>query len=296
MITAKEYPSDFYMRCNNFTAMYCEIAMEAYRDALLMYGDGKKKNWKIVEGVDPNITHLILKKTMTTVVFSAMAAEAFINDYLAARLGDNVFLGVYNHSHYYEKLDRICTIFAVRNHKEQDWYKATRMMFTIRNEYVHSYSKEIAVEELINQIADPEERKAATIRVSAVKESGNSDVYEQYRAVFFGDADADYGSIDYDSSTPRAISNQDKKNITCGLNDGCFAMMALCDLIKAIDGYDKKTHLFENTFTPPTLFYHNDDEKDVRIRVFRAIDNFRKKESNYNDYKNFRYDKNTEET
>ena len=113
----KEYPEDFMIRNNQFASMYCEIAMEAYYDACQIYKTMKDAKWLIADPrIDFRMPDRVYKKVATAVVFSAMAAEAFINDYLAVRLGDKVFYGVYNAAsvHYYEKLDRIMGILFQR--------------------------------------------------------------------------------------------------------------------------------------------------------------------------------------
>ena len=115
----KPYPTDFLVRSNCNASLYCDIALEAYYDALQMHLALEAAEWFVNPEIDIAMPDRLMKKIMTSIVFSAMTAEAFINDYLAVRLGDKVFAG-YNKSeyHYFDKLDIIMSdILKQQNHR-----------------------------------------------------------------------------------------------------------------------------------------------------------------------------------
>ena len=81
-------------RVDNFSLIYCEMAMEAYYHASQMLDEIKKKNYSAIEGAIE--WDALGKDVIKTVAFSAMTIEAFFNDYAAACLGDSEFYGSFD--------------------------------------------------------------------------------------------------------------------------------------------------------------------------------------------------------
>ena len=77
MSDIKEYPADFMMRNNQYAPMYCDIALEAYYEARKIYNTMTAAKWLMADpAVDYRMPEKVHKKVATTIVFSALAAEA----------------------------------------------------------------------------------------------------------------------------------------------------------------------------------------------------------------------------
>ena len=272
MLNIKEYPTDFMMRNNQYAPLYCDIALEAYFEARQIYNTMKDAKWLMTDPrIDYRMPDRVHKKVATAVVFSAMAAEAFINDYMAIRLGDKVFYGVYNTSdvHYYEKLDKIMTVMLhQRHHQEQQWYQDIRSLFDLRNEFVHSTSSEVSVDDFIDMIySDAESRTRAKERVAAIPPEGADSQSEKFHAVL----NQEELDESWEIKNPRVADSNERQRLRQGLEDAKFALKALCDMTRVIEKADPKSRAFTRTFNQDALEWGEDDEKAVRIAVFPEL-------------------------
>ena len=270
----KDYPSGMVMRQNYFAPMYCEMAMEAFYDLFITYRQLQKDKWLVPADEEFDLSEYIHKKASITVVFSAMAVEAFINNYLSIRMGDEEFLDRFDRKPYRDKLDYLMKLVHPHDH-DQQWYKDVRELFLIRNAYVHSHSSETPVEYLLQKIKDDNEREKAATRVATAKKEDNTDVYAQYRAVFFNDdsndeRDGDDWSLKITGSDLR-LSGETKKNIKECVNYARLALVALCNFTRYVSHYDPNTRAFSFIFTPPKKFGLEGYKKEIRETAFEEI-------------------------
>lgn len=271
MLDIKEYPADFMMRNNQYAPMYCDIALEAYYEARKIFNTMTAAKWLMADpAVDYRMPEKVHKKVATAVVFSALAAEAFINDYLATRLGDKVFYGAYNTSdvHYYQKLDKIMTvILKVRHHQDYQWYQDVRSLFDLRNAFVHSTSSEVSADEFIDLIYSDNESKAkAKARVAAIP-SEHSSQSAKFHAILNQEELDDSWEV----RSPKVADLAERKRLRDGLEDARFALTTLCNLTKQIEKLDPNSRAFSRTFNENALEWGEADEMEIRMAVFPEI-------------------------
>ena len=271
MSDIKEYPADFMMRNNQYASMYCDIALEAYYEARKIYNTMTAAKWLMADpAVDYRMPEKIHKKVATTIVFSALAAEAFINDYLAARLGDKEFSRVYNTSdvHYYQKLDKIMTdILQVRYYQEHQWYQDVRTLFDLRNAFVHSKSSEVSDDEFIDLIySDKKSREAAKARIAAIP-SKHASQSNKFHAILNQEELDDSWEV----RNPRVADFDERTRLWNGLDDARLALTALCNLTKQIEKRDPNSRAFSRTFNENALEWGEADEMEIRKAVFPEL-------------------------
>lgn len=124
---------------NGLASTYSEIAQRALLDADIRFKQMEKLEFKDEEIYD--IEPAFNKAVLVSVVFSAMAIEAFINDYASACFGDKFFL---------ENVDRLSSLSKLQIiskflfHKELDkgeaLYSKVKEVFRVRDRYVHNKS------------------------------------------------------------------------------------------------------------------------------------------------------------
>lgn len=271
-IEIQEYPSDFMMRYNCFTSLYCDIAMEAFYDAMQLFNTMKIAKWRAnAPSVDFRMPTKLQKKAAVAIVFSAMAAEAFINDYLAVRLTDDVFFLQYNKSnvHYYDKLDIILLhILRQRNHKRFSWYQDVRRLFDLRNRYVHSSSKELSAKELIALTCIDEEVKEREMeRLEAISKTQPDNLETQIHMLIGSDACAE----ELDDSIPKIAGLAKREQLRQNLADSQFALTALCNLTRNVELLDPNSRAFSRTFNAKKVIFGEDDEREIRLKVFPKL-------------------------
>ena len=175
------------MRSNCQTALYCDIAMEEYYDALQLHSALNAAEWHLAPGIDRKAPERLKKKIITAIVFSAMTAEAFINNHLAIRLGDKAFKSYNNANyHYYDKIEVIMLdILKQEDYTSLEWYKGIRSPFDKRNRLVHSASKEMTVEEFVRSTHYEDFRSMVEteLKLKSAKESFPNDQESQFHAV-----------------------------------------------------------------------------------------------------------------
>lgn len=132
------YPS--CARINSMVGNYSDIAVENYAKAKSLYKQIEEVGFKELELEHQyrNFCHSVI----ISVVFSAMAIEAFINDYGAACLGDDFF---------YENFDRLSVIgklqliskflFESDLDKSKEYYFCLKTVFSARDKFVHNKSE-----------------------------------------------------------------------------------------------------------------------------------------------------------
>ena len=272
MLDVKDYPTDFMMRNNQYASMYCDIALEAYYEARQIYNTMKAAKWLMADPrVDFRMPDKVHKKVSIAIVFSAMAAESFINDYLAIRLGDKVFYGVYNSPsvHYFEKLDKIMTVILnVRHHTEQQWYQDVLALFDLRNEFVHSTSSEVSADDFIDMIYFDDESKArAKARIAALPVELESSQSAKIQAVL----NQEELDESWENPNPRVADSNEKQRLRENLESARFALSALCGMLREIEKRDPNSKAFSRTFNKDALLWGEDDEKAIRMAVFPEL-------------------------
>ena len=127
-------------RVNVLYPTYCDIAMRAYYEASLLHEKLKAKHYS-GECFDDRL--LLEQKIIITIVFSAMSIEAFLNDYAAACLGDTEFYENFDKMSVLSKFKLIAKfILKTDIDKSKSYYSYLKILFSLRDSYVHSKSKE----------------------------------------------------------------------------------------------------------------------------------------------------------
>ena len=129
------YPSGG--RMHYMVRPYADIAVENYKKANSLYREIEAAGFKELNLVNQyeEFCHCIV----ISIVFSAMAIEAFINNYGAACLGDDFF---------YENFDRLSVIgklqliskFLLKKEldKSKEYYYCLKTTFSERDKFIHS--------------------------------------------------------------------------------------------------------------------------------------------------------------
>lgn len=140
----KIYPNSIRSGC--FANMYCEIAMELYYNAAVSYERIKKAeySWNCYSEYDS-----MNKSIVTTIVFSAMTIEAFLNDYAAACLGDSDFYDTFDKLSLLGKFELIARFIlkSGRLDRSKSYYSRLKSLVKSRNEHVHCKSKSLNIQE-----------------------------------------------------------------------------------------------------------------------------------------------------
>ena len=139
----KTYPDG--CRCNNNSITYCEIAMEAYYNAANWAKEAKKLKY---ETEAEYAIDAFYKEVISAVVFSAMAIEAFFNDYAAACLGDSEFYDNFDQLSPIGKFELIARfILDAEVDKSKAYYSHLKRLIKNRNSYIHNKSTKVTVPE-----------------------------------------------------------------------------------------------------------------------------------------------------
>ena len=125
--------------------------MKSFFDVKTIYDDIKKKNstgnYHVLEyemAEDKLDVNMVI-----TCVFSAMAIEAYINDYIASRIGDSEFYDNYDKLSIESKF-HFAAKFIMKSvvRKDNEYYSLFKKLFKNRNNFVHSKSKSFDIEKL----------------------------------------------------------------------------------------------------------------------------------------------------
>ena len=89
------------------------------------------------------------KEVISTVVFSAMAIEAFFNDYAAACLGDSEFYDNFDQLSTIGKFELIAKfILCAEVDKSKSYYSHLKKLIKSRNNYIHNKSTELTIPDI----------------------------------------------------------------------------------------------------------------------------------------------------
>lgn len=279
---AVEFIPTCYVRKNYSAPMYCDIAMEAYYDAQTMFTSLKDANYNTDDAKGkPNsdFFHLyprrIEKKIAITIIFAELAAESFINDYLAAYYGDEKFVELFDKSSIYGKLEKLIKdIFDLKSTQNLPWFIGFRDMVVRRNAFVHNVSSDVSVDEFLWLVhgKDKESYEAAIQRVEALKKDNPYNLNDQYKAAMLTEQEAEE-NLEYLNSKTRYsyITNQHRKYLESELTEARLSLQALCDMMRYFEEKDPQSYAFHSLFSPGSLLLGEDDEKAIRQVVFPAI-------------------------
>lgn len=151
-------------RINTLSSIYSEVAIENYIDINNLYDElQKEEEW----------SHLFLslikefeKKMIITVVFAAMALEAFFNNYAAACLGDDEFYDSFDKLSVINKFELIVKfIIKTDIDKSQAYYYHLKILQKDRNGFVHSKSKAYELPEDVISVNEIENRFNDTLKI-----------------------------------------------------------------------------------------------------------------------------------
>lgn len=126
------------IRFNNFSSAYCEMAIESFAIAKQSFTNLKQAGFSVE---DYEYKDTMDKSIIATIIFSAMAIEAFVNDYAAACLGDSDFYDNFDKLSICSKLELIARfILKTEVDKSKAYYSLLRKLFKQRDYYVHGKS------------------------------------------------------------------------------------------------------------------------------------------------------------
>lgn len=136
-MAANIYPDSARENC--LANMYCEIAMESYYHAYIAYTMIRTANYSHKYN---NELSSMNKSIVTTIIFSAMTIEAFINDYAAACLGDSDFYDNFDKLSLTGKF-KLVSKFILKNNRldNSNAYSMLCSLIKSRNSYVHCKSR-----------------------------------------------------------------------------------------------------------------------------------------------------------
>lgn len=200
--------------------MYCEIAMESYYNATASYQQIKKAEYSM-DGYSEYDS--MNKSIVSTIVFSAMAIEAFINDYAAACLGDSDFYDNFDKLSLLGKFELIARFIlkSGRLDRGRACYYRLKSLIKARNSYVHCKSKhsvfqgysldEIQEIERMNSI-EPEFPKIDSEEIeSSVKEALDALKAIHDVAVYFDEYDSNIGAVSRLFNTFGLVAGEEKE-------------------------------------------------------------------------------------
>ena len=121
------YPE--YGRINCFASTYAEMSIDNYCIAKKLYTDIMKADCKSYM-FDFDIHRTFFNHVIVSVVFSAMAIEAFVNDYAVSCMGDKLFYQNFDHLSVISKLQLIAEfILKTEFDKEESYYSNLKLIF-----------------------------------------------------------------------------------------------------------------------------------------------------------------------
>ena len=139
MAAEKGFYPEYFSRKNYLCSMYAEIAVENYYHAKDAYDRLKEMDYYCGETGDE--IDKLNKCSAISVVFSAAAIEAFLNDYSAACLGDEEFYDNFDKLSVLSKLQLIAKfIMHTTIDKSKSYYGCLKILERERNELIHSKS------------------------------------------------------------------------------------------------------------------------------------------------------------
>ena len=145
-------------RINDFSGMYCKMAMNSFYCASKFYEEIKNSDFAYEKFDDEEE---LKKWSVSTIVFSALSLEAFFNNYIASVFGDEKYNNVYDSLPPQSKFQLIADfIFKVKIDKSKSYYGGLVALFRARNNYVHCKS-ESAKKHMSYDVISMDENEAA---------------------------------------------------------------------------------------------------------------------------------------
>lgn len=224
------YPNSARENC--FAHIYCEIAMESYYNATVSYEQIRKAgySWDYYGEYDS-----MNKAVVSTIVFSAMAIEAFINDYAAACLGDSDFYDNFDKLSLLGKFELIARFIlkSGRLDKGNAHYCRLKSLVKSRNLYVHCKSKR------------------------AVIQGYSLDEIQKMKRL---------NSLE--SESPPKLDSEEVEN---GINEALDALKAIYDVAVYFDEYDSNIWAVSRLFNMLGLVAGDEHERRYKAVVFRVL-------------------------
>lgn len=133
------YPHD--ARSNCLAGKYCELAMDHYYNALMLFE--KIKEQKYHESTIWDFFAL-QDQIIVTTVFAGMSLESFFNDYASACLGDEEFYSNFDKLDVKSKFILIAKfILKAEVDKSKSYYSHLVSLIKKRNSFVHNKSYKV---------------------------------------------------------------------------------------------------------------------------------------------------------
>lgn len=223
------------LRENCFFGVYSEIAMESFFKALQRYQEVKASNYLVSSGWELGEMD---KHVISTVVFSAMCIESFLNNYAAACLGD---------SEYYEHFDRLSAIgkfqliakFILKTDldKGKSYYSHLKQLFRNRDAYVHNKSKKSKYQ----GVTEDDLECYSNARQNMIDEG-------QYIEPSFPKEDVDHS-----------------------IREARDALKAVKEIALFFDEYDSEAYAFARLFHPSGIIYGHPSERRYKTAIFPLL-------------------------
>ena len=135
----KIYPG--YGRVFCYASTYAKISIDNYCRAKELYNSIVEANYDSLN-LDEGIRCKFFDHVIVSVVFSAMAIEAFINDYAASCIGDDLYYQNFDHLSVIGKLQLISSfILKTEFDRTSSCYSYVKEIFSARDKFVHSKSQ-----------------------------------------------------------------------------------------------------------------------------------------------------------
>lgn len=223
------------MRENYLAGTYCEIAMESFYEATQYSAKIEKNDYHASSITDYAYME---KKVITTIVFSAMCIESFLNDYAATVLGDDEFYDNFDKLSAISKFQLIAKfILKTELNKSEAYYGFMKVLFKQRDIYVHNKSKRLIL---------PYTEEEFVERQKELEESGEL--------------------FDFDN-----MLVCEKEELSAIIRDAHDALMAIKYIAEFFDKHDPNVHAM-GMFHPLGLLYGNADEIRYKRPVFQLLD------------------------
>lgn len=134
------YPYKF-PRVNGLYGTFADIALNHYLSSKNIY---KRLLLETYMGETvQKLQDALIQNTYIVCVFSSMAIESFLNDYLASRLGDEEYYDAFDSLSIINKVNLICKlIFKIKFNKSTELYFSLKQLIKSRNCLVHNKSED----------------------------------------------------------------------------------------------------------------------------------------------------------
>lgn len=127
-------------RVNGLYGDFAEIALNHYYSSKQIYQRLLVQTY--IDETEIELYHALIHNSYIVCVFSAMAIESFLNDYLAARLGDKEYYDTFDSLSIINKVNLICKlIFKINFDKSTELYACLKQLTKCRNSLVHNKSE-----------------------------------------------------------------------------------------------------------------------------------------------------------